>query len=57
MKDTTPNLTFGDIYTEEEIMQISELMDTILSIRKRLISEGIDVEAEILKLQEKDSMG
>ena len=54
MKDTTP--TPEDIYTEEEIMQISELMDTILSIRKRLISEGIDVETEILKLQEKDSM-
>jgi len=51
MENTTPE----NLYTEEEIEQIAELMDTIMSIRQRLFSEGVDVDALIAELQERDN--
>ena len=57
MEDTTLHPTFEEnIYSEEEIQQISELMETIMAIRQRLFSEGVDVDALIKELQERDNL-
>ena len=54
--DTSDIQENTEIYSAEELEQIAQLLDTILAIRQRLFAEGIDVDARIKDLQDRDSV-